>query len=538
MGPATGIAELRSFLLDMVRDGRGEDAIELVLRLIKEMRDDNNAKALRIAKLLRERYGRKGEKITAKQLDLFIASLKDAAGEEEVESSGKEPPDLLPPAPTPEPRRRKRTGRNPLPESLPRRVVEVEPTPAERCCERCGKAKACIGHETSELLEFVEAHFEVHEIRRQKLACSDCEIGVVVAPPVDKPIEQGRPGPGLLADVVTNKFVDHLPLYRISKRYARLGVDLADSTLGTWVAAVAEILRPLYAVIQRWVLGSHVLGMDDTHIKVLDRGHEGNIKRGHIWPYVGYDADGRRARVVYCYTPNWMGEGPRKFLAERQGYIQADGYKGINEIFRGLNVKVVRIGCWAHGRRKFKDALDAGDLTAAIPLKLIQRLYLIEERATELGMTAEQRRELRQEHAPPVLESLKAWLAATHPGLRPQSPLAKGTGYLIRQWGTLQVYLQDGAIPIDNNGVENLIRALAVGRKNWLFAGSDDAAERAAVIYSLLACCQLAKVEPSAWLRDTIEKLSSGWPQARIEELLPENYVPTADKAETTPATT
>lgn len=519
-GEGAGISELKAFLLDLIRDGRGEDAVEMVLDLVLRLRDDNNAKALRIAKLLRERFGRKGERVTREQLDLFLRSVEEAdrAGlPDDVET----PP--LPEAPKKKKRRRKRTGRDPLPENLPRHIHVLEPPLSERTCSTCLTEKTCIGHETSEVLEFVPAQFEVHEYRRQKLACRKCEDGVVIAWSADKPIERGRPGPGLLAEVVVSKYVEHQPLYRTSKRFARLGVPIADSTLMNWVAATAFMLKPIHDELRRLVLGSHVLGVDDTHIKVLDRKAEGNVKRGHIWPYVGYEG-GRRIRVAFHYTPDWKGSGPRGFLEKRVGYVQGDGYAGIDELFDRPDSTAIRVGCWAHGRRKVKEALDGGDLRAAVPLTFIQRLYEIERRATELALDPEGRRQFREEHAGPVLQKLKAWTAEIHAKLRPTSPLAKAVGYLVNQWSTLEVYVQDGAIPIDNNGVENLIRPVALGRKNWLFAGSDEGAERAAVLMSVVGSCQLAAVEPWAYLRDVIEKLSSGWPASRIEELLPERW--------------
>lgn len=519
---AGGIAELKAFLLEMVQRGDGAEAIDLVIDLIACLRDDNNAKAIRIAKLLRERFGRKGEKVDREQLDLFLQSVD--ADDKVAEDAGNELPEL-PAAPEPTPRERKRTGRNPLPAHLPRRDNVIAVPDEQRPCPNCGGERHAIGYECSELLELVPAHFFVRVDKREKLACRACEEGVSVADPADKPIDKGRPGPGLLTDVAVSKYADHQPLYRIAQRYGRLGVDIAPSTLMSWIAAVASMLEPLHKEITRRVLCAYMLGIDDTHIKVLDRSKDGNVKRGHLWPIVGY-VDGRRDLVSYHYSPDWKGEHPQALLASRTGFVQADAYKGINKLFQGADSKVTRVGCFAHVRRKYKEALDSGDLRAAVALKLIGRLYEVERRAGDLGLDVAARQLLREEYARPALVDLKAWAAKLHPRVRPTSPLGKALGYTINQWLTLEVYVTDGAIPIDNNGVENEIRPIGVGRRNWLFAGSDAGGERAAVIYTMLGCCRLHRVDPAAWLCDVLEKLSGDWKASRLEELLPSHWQP------------
>jgi len=298
------------------------------------------------------------------------------------------------------------------------------------------------------------------------------------------------------------------------------------STLGAWVAAVAVAFEPIYKELVRLTLIAHVLGVDDTGLRVLDKDHPNGVKRGHLWAYIGYDEDGRPVRAFFDYTETWEKEGPCSILKERIGYIQGDGYKGIDDLFKGPNPKAVRVGCMDHVRRKFKEALDGNDLRAAVPLKLIGSLYKVEELATARKDDTIVRQQLRDQYSRPLMAQLKTWLADTQPTAIPKSPLGKAITYAINQWLNLLVYLDDGAVPISNIIVEQRIRPLAVGRKNYLFTGSDEGAWRAAIIYTVLANCKLHGVEPFAYLRDMLDRLSRGWPNSRIAELLPQNWKP------------
>jgi len=519
------VRELRRFLLKMVRSGAGVKAIDLVLDLVLQLRRDNNNKALRIASLLRARFGSTSEKISKEQLDLFLQSVRDE--EPESDSDDAELPDLPEPSKPKGGGKRNRTGRNPLPAHLPRETHHHHPAKADlQCsCSGCVVDKLVIGHESSEVLEFVPAQLIVHEHLRYKYACPICELGVVMAPVVDKPIEGGRPGSGLLAQIAVAKYEDHLPLYRQVEQFKRLGVTLPKSTLGTWLAHVAMVMTPIYQRIVTQVLDAEVLGVDDTTIKVQDRSKKPAIKRGHIWSYVGYK-DGVPMSVCYDYTPTWEGTGPRKFLGERVGFVQADGYKGLDEFF-DENIERIRIGCWAHARRKFKDALNAKELRAAKGLKFIARLYQIERLAKDLS--PEQRQQMRDELARPTIVKFKAWVGAERERSRPSSALFAACRYAINQWPTLLHYLDDGRIPIDNNQVENRMRPVAIGRKNWLFAGSDASGKRAAILLTVLASAKLAGHDRFAYLRSVITRISTGWPQSRLDELLPSNWVADAE---------
>lgn len=516
---------LHSLVAKMRSNGQVDDAFTLLFKSLQALQDENNLKALRLAKLLKEKFGKRGEKLDRAQLELFIHSMKNENGAADEDTPLPPLPPLPPPPPDPPPKKRKRTGRNPLPDNIIREKLRIEPAPEDQVCAQCGAHKHIIGVETSELLEFVPAHFKLLEIERVKMACKPCQGEVVIAPVADKPIEGGRPGPGLLAHIVVSKFDDHLPLYRLSRFYQRHGVSIPDSTLGTWVASVANAFEPIYSQIASGVLRSYVLGVDDTSLKVLDRSHPAGIRRGHMWAYVGYD-EGIPVRVVYRFTPTWEKEGPCAFLKDREGYIQGDGYPGIECLFPGAQKTRVKVGCMAHVRRKYKEALDAQDLRAAEPLGLIGNLYACEKLATSRKATPMERLALRQKYAVPAMQALKQWVARNQAWIEPKSLLAKAVTYTVNQWDSLQVYLSDGAIPIDNNRVEQRMRPVAVGRKNYLFAGSDAGASRAAILYTIIAGCHLSGVNPFDYVRDVLERLSAGWPQSRLTELLPENWKP------------
>jgi len=313
-----------------------------------------------------------------------------------------------------------------------------------------------------------------------------------------------------------DKYTDHLPLNRQAKRYSRLGVDLSRSTLSDWNGAVTDLLRPVAQRIRDQVLDAYVLGADGTHLKVLDKNHEANIKRGSLWCYVG---DGKHA--YFDYIPNERKEGPQSFLRERVGYIQADADPKLDDLFKGPEAKAIEIGCWMHDRRYWANALDAGDLRAAHPLGIIKKMYKVEDAAKKQRAGPDQVYRMRQEQSVPLLNELGKWIADNYNTERPTSPLAEAMGYTLRQWAALKRYTEDGRLLIDNGGVERAIRVVAMGRRNYLFAGSDTGGQRAAIAYTILGSCALVGINPWAYLRDVFEKLAAGWPMKRIEELLP-----------------
>ena len=405
-------------------------------------------------------------------------------------------------------------GRKPLPRHLPRTRTVIEPSEAARTCARCTTAKTCIGADVTEELDYTPAVLRVHEIVRPKYACPHCEDGVVQAPVPARPIDQGRPGPGLLAHVVTSKYADHLPLHRLEGIFGRGGLRVSRRTLCDWVAAVAELVEPIVKVLHATVKTSPVVYSDDTPITVQDRQHPGGSRRAYIWVYGGDQGD-----VVYDYTPGRSREGPERMLEGYRGYLQADAYKGYDSLF--ADGTIIEVACWAHARRYIKDAVATALQPATTLLALIRRLYEVERAAHDVD--PDTRRVRRQEQSQPVLDLLETERDRLSETCLPKSPLAEGLGYMRRQWTALTRYVQDGRLSIDNNAAERALRRVAVGRKNWLFAGSDAGGRRAAMLYSLIGTCHLVGVEPFAYLRDVLARLPSH-PNRRLIELTPRGW--------------
>jgi transposase len=374
-----------------------------------------------------------------------------------------------------------------------------------------------MGSEPSEVLEWEPGGFVVEVTERRKYACGRCQSGLVIGPAPDRVLDGAMPGPGLLAEVVVRKVKDHCPLERQSRIFGeRFGVPLCASTLGEWLAGAAEVLAPLAARLREQGLRSRHLSLDDTPVRVLDPAHEKGVKRGHLWSFVS-DAP----LCFYLYTPSWSGGPIQELLGDYQGTLQSDGYAGLDPLYR-KEMAPKRAGCLAHARRKFVQALEAGDLRAAAPLHWMQKLYAVERQAKREGLDAAGRHKLRQTASVPLMEKLHAELLSLGAQAPPKTPLGQAITYALRQWPTLQVFLWDGAQPIDNNHTERTLRPIAVGRKNWLFAGSDEGARRLAILYTLVQSSALCGIsDPWHYLRDVLQKLSRGWPQSRLDELLP-----------------
>jgi len=447
-------------------------------------------------------YGRRSEQLDPGQLLLEFAAW--AKAQNEVPAA--------PPAPAPPPRLRRGHGRTPLPALLPRQRIE-HTLPVDACtCRACGDALVKIGEETSEQLDYTPASLFVIEHVRLKYACPACEGNVVAAPMPAQPIDKGRPGPGLLAQVITAKFTDHLPLNRQTEIFARHGVTLSRQTLCDWIGAGADLLEPLYRDLRASVLGSTVIHTDDTPVPVLDR-EGGATREGRLWVYV---SDHTPADLVYDYTPTRSRAGPAAFLGDFRGYLQADAYAGYDALY--ATGRVVEVGCWAHARRYFWDAKGADAGRALRALGAIRELYAVEADARALA--ADARCALREERARPVLERFKTWLDEQADVVLPKSPIGEAVGYARKQWGALTRYLDDGALAIDNNVSERALRKVVVGRGNWLFCGNDEGGRRAAILYSLVATCKEHGLDPWAYLRDVLARIPTH-PDQRRAELLP-----------------
>lgn len=415
-------------------------------------------------------------------------------------------------------KKRRGHGRRPLPEFFPRQRVEHVVDAAELGCPGCGQERVKISEVVSEQLEYTPASLFVVEHVQITYACAPCQEHVVTADKPPQPIDKGIPGPGLLAHITAAKYVRHMPLYRQEEDLARYGVLIRRSTLAGWMAGAAECLLPLYEFLKRRVLASDILGTDDTPVKVLDPDLD-RTRTGRFWAYVG---DDRHPDVVYDYTPNHKRDGPAKFLKDYAGVLQADAFSGYDAIYYGSNGNIVEAACSAHARRKFYEARETSPEAAHQALAFFGRLYAIEHDAEKLSPEA--RRALRQEKSAPILNDLHEWLNETLVKLRPKAPVAGAIKYCLKNWEALCRFTSDGNIPIDNNRTERTLRDQAIGRKNWMFLGSDNGGRTAAVLYSFVASAKRHHLDVEAYLTDVLRRLPAVVNPLALRDLLPERW--------------
>jgi len=411
--------------------------------------------------------------------------------------------------------RRRRRRRELDLSGLPHHRHESELSVAEQICDCCGRQKDRIGEDVTTILEHVPARLEVHEYVRGKYACRYCKIGVSSPPPPPRPIARGIAGPGLIAEIIVSKFGDHLPLYRLEDIFVRCGVHFPRSTLCDWVAAAADLLQPLYDLQRKLVVQSPVLWTDDTPVTVLVGGEEGS-RRGRFWTYVAEEYP----YSVYDFSMSRCRDGPQSFLQTFQGYLHADAYAGYDAIYLGSGHQIVEVACWAHARRKFFDACQNYPRQSHQVLEWIRQLYDIEDRARELSVDA--RNSLRRAEAVPLLDKLEVYLVQLARGVLPKSALAKAVTYARNQWEALRRYTADGRLTIDNNTSERTLRHQAIGRKNWLFLGSQAAGPRAAVLYTILAGAKRHRLEPWSYVREILLRMHAD--DNRLEEMLPDRW--------------
>jgi transposase len=443
-------------------------------------------------------------------------------------------------------------GRRELPAHLPRVEVPHDLTDEQKKCPCCGEARACIGSESSEQLEFVSASFKVLQHVRRKYVCKTCGQGcdhcdssphIELAAKPAQPIEKGLPGPGLLAHVIVSKMVDHLPLYRLEKSFDRIGVDIARSTMCAWMMQCGTLVKSLVDLITRSVKQSQVIHTDDTRVPVQDESVKGRCKSGRIWTYIG---DAAHPYIVFDYTPDRTRAGPQTFLADYQGHLQADAYGGYDGIY--VRGNVTEVACWAHARRKFFDAKETDGRRATQMLRFVQRLYAVEARIKiridrrlkqnpalstadrhAITLAARQARSVR------ILNQIKRWLDTEQALVLPRSPMAQAITYALNQWAALCAYTTAGFLNIDNNAAERALKRIAIGRKNWLFAGNDAAATSHARLYTLLASAERHGANPQEYLMSVLAHIDQT-PLSELEKFLPDRWQRAAQASPPAPA--
>jgi transposase len=467
---------------------------------------------LMVAKYRHMIFGAKSEKILIQlgQLELELEEHETAQAEAEAFAE-RMSPDKQP---------KTRPERKPLAEHLER--VVVTHAPAADCCPDCGGQLRHFGEDVSEQLEYMPESFKVIRHVRPKFSCRGCDR-VVEAPAPSRPIERGLAGPGLLAHVIVSKFADHLPLYRQSDIYARQGIDISRSTLAGWVGGASDLLEPLIDAIQKHVLAGRKLHADDTPIPVLAPGN-GKTKTGRLWTYVRDDrpaGEETAPAVWFAYSPDRKGERPRMHLKNFRGALQADAYAGFHHLY---GEHIYEAACWAHARRKFYDIhVVHASPTTTEALARIGALYAIEDEIR--GKPADLRLDIRQTRARPLLDQLRSWMEKALRTLSSKSETAGAIRYALSRWRALIRYTEDGLLEIDNSAAERALRAVALGRKNFLFAGSDCGGQRAAAMYSLIGSAKLNGLDPELYLRTVLARIAEH-PVSRIQDLLPWNLAP------------
>jgi transposase len=508
---ADRITEVVQRLVDQARNDATEARRQVALRDTELHTAQTKIQALsfELAHLRRMRFGTRNESLSVEQRELFGETLASDLAAVAAELAKQQAQSSTPQVP---PVARSRAGRQPLPDHLPRIEHLHEP---ECCtCGKCGRDLVKIGEDVSEQLDVEPSRFFVHRHIRPQYACRSCET--VVAEPIPPAvIDGGLAAVGLYVWVIIGKYLDHLPLYRLEQIAARDQVMLSRSTMAEWVGRIGVALQPLVDRLAMRLRERSVLHADETPVQQLDPGR-GKTKRAYLWVYRSNVLQTGPPIVVFDYQSSRAGRHARDFLAGWRGHLMVDDFSGYKASF--VN-GVIELGCMAHARRAFFElnAAQANPI-AQEALNRIAALYAIEAHGRD--MSVEQRTQLRREQAQPLLESMHAWLRQTRVLVSNGTGTAKAIDYSVKRWEALSRYATDGCLPIDNNPVENNIRPIVLGKKNWLFTGSERAGKRAAAIQTLLSTAKLNGLDPAAWLRDTLNKLPTCL-NSQIDSLLP-----------------
>ena len=493
--------------LDITPDDPAE--LRAVNRLLA---DEVKSQALLIEKLKHQLAGQNRHRFGVRSKSLDQLNLTFEEDEAIAEAASEQTQPETPPAEDKPPRQH---SRKPLPDHLDRHDQVLSPG---EDCTRCGGKLKALGEDVTEELEYVPGRFVVNRIVRPRKACGGCEA-IVQSPLPSRPIERGRPGPGLLAHVLVSKYADHLPLYRQSQIYAREGIDLDRSTMADWVGRSTALLEPLADEIGRMVRRGDALFADDTPVKMQAPGHK-KTKTARVWTYV---RDERQCSgssppcAWYQFTIDRKGEHPVSHLAGYKGWVHADGYSGFNGLF-GDN-KAGEMACMAHVRRKFVDVFASqGNAIAEEAIRRIAELYAVEKEAR--GKSPDARIALRQARAKPIFDDLEAWLHAQMPKISGKSPLAQAIRYALGRIPKARAYLENGHLELDNNTAERAVKPVAIGRKNWLFAGSEGGGKAMAIAFTLIETAKLNNVDPQAWLTWVLAQIADH-KITRLDELLP-----------------
>ena len=470
--------------------------IQEIFVQLQQSKQNNELLKQKLDYLLRSRFGQKAERVDPDQLRLFCAPTVEANAEEEQIVSIAQ---------------HERKGHGRKKRELPHIRKEYTLPPEQLICSCCNDSLKKIGEEISKQLEYIPASMHIIEHARFKYACPNCAENIVIAPKSQQPIDKGLPGPGLLAFIATSKYGDHLPLHRLEHILKRQGAEINRSTMCDWMAATANLLEPLWHIMKDRLLKSAVIHTDDTVLPVLDKNQQ-KTRQGRIWVYIG---DKDNPFTIFDYTKSRNRDGPLNFLEGFTGYLQADAFAGYDCIFASKQVK--EVACWAHTRRYFFDALKSAPTQANFAIAQIKELYRIEREIKDLSK--QEKLKIRQEQAKPILQEIKKWLDEQLIYALPKSFISKAINYAINNWSALCIYTEDGRLSIDNNISERAIRPVVIGRKNWLFAGSDKGGRMAAILNSIIATCHHHKIDPQPYLADILPKLPNANHQQLIEML-------------------